>query len=34
MMKVPYASIVGSLMYAMVCTGPDMRYVVGVVSYS
>ena len=32
MMKVPYASVVGSLMYAMVCTRPDIGYVVGVVS--
>ena len=32
MMKVPYASAVGSLMYAMVCTRPDIGYVVGVVS--
>jgi ATP-binding cassette subfamily B (MDR/TAP) protein 1 len=32
MMKVPYASVVGSLMYAMVCTRPDIEYAVGVVS--
>ena len=32
MMKVPYASAIGSLMYAMVCTRPDIGYVVGVVS--
>ena len=32
MMKVPYASVVGSLMYAMVCTRPDIGYAVGVVS--
>ena len=32
MMKVPYASAVGSLMYAMVCTQPDIGYAVGVVS--
>jgi hypothetical protein len=32
MMKVPYASAVGSLMYAMVCTRPDIGYAVGVVS--
>ena len=32
MSKVPYASIVGSLMYAMVCTRPDITYGVGVVS--
>ena len=32
MMKIPYASAVGSLMYAMVCTRPDIGYAVGVVS--
>ena len=32
MSKVPYASAVGSLMYAMVCTRPDIGYVVRVVS--
>ena len=31
MSKVPYASTVGSLMYAMVCTRPDIAHVVGVV---
>lgn len=30
--KVPYASAVGSLMYAMVCTRPDISHAVGVVS--
>ena len=29
---VPYFSAVGSLMYAMMCTQPDIRYVVGLVS--
>lgn len=29
---VPYASAVGSLMYAMVCTRPDIAHAVGVVS--
>ena len=29
---VPYASAVGSLMYAMVCTKPDITHVVGVLS--
>ena len=32
MAKVPYSSAVGSLMYAMVCTRPDIAHVVGVVS--
>ena len=32
MSKIPYASSVGSLMYAMVCTRPDIAYSVGVVS--
>ena len=30
--RVPYASAVGSLMYAMVCTRPDIAHSVGVVS--
>ena len=30
--KIPYASAVGSIMYAMVATRPDLAYVVGVVS--
>ena len=30
--KVPYASAIGSLMYAMVCTRPDIAHSVGVVS--
>ena len=29
---VPYASAVGSLMYAMMCTRPDICYVVGLIS--
>eukprot|EP00253_Pinus_taeda_P025198 PITA_25198 len=29
---VPYASAVGRLMYAVVCTGPDIAHVVGVLS--
>jgi len=32
MSKVPYASAVGSLMYAMVCIKPDIAHAVGVVS--
>ena len=32
MSRVPYASAVGSLMYAMVCTRPDITHVVGVLS--
>ena len=32
MSRVPYANAIGSLMYAMVCTRPDISHVVGVVS--
>ncbi|KAE8674537.1 hypothetical protein F3Y22_tig00111745pilonHSYRG00059 [Hibiscus syriacus] len=32
MSRVPYASVVGSLMFAMICTRPDIAQVVGVVS--
>ena len=32
MSKVPYASTIGSLMYAMVCTRPYIAHAVGVVS--
>ena len=32
MKKIPYASVVGSLMYAMVCTRLDIAHAVGVVS--
>eukprot|EP00253_Pinus_taeda_P020148 PITA_20148 len=32
MSRVPYASAVGSLMYAMVCTRPDIAHAVGVLS--
>ena len=30
--NIPYASVVGSLMYAMVCTRPDLAYSASVVS--
>ena len=33
MSRVPYASAIGSLMYAMVCTRPDIAHAVGVVSH-
>ena len=32
MRRVPYASAVGSLMYAKLCTRPDICYAVGIVS--
>ena len=32
MNKVPYASVVGSLMFAMMCTIPNICFVVGMVS--
>ena len=32
MRQVPYASAVGSLMYAMLCTRPDICYSVGMIS--
>ena len=32
MKAVPYASAVGSLMYVMLCTRPDICFVVGMVS--
>ena len=32
MSRVPYASAVGSLMYAMVCTRPDIAHAIGVVN--
>ena len=32
MSRVPYASAVSSLMYAMVCTSPDIAHAVGVLS--
>ena len=32
MTRIPYAQAVGCLMYAMVCTRPDIAFVVSVVS--
>ena len=32
MNKIPYASAVGSIMYAMLCTRPDVAYALGIVS--
>ena len=32
MLSVPYASAIGNLMYAMMCTHPNICYVVGLVS--
>ena len=32
MSRIPYALVVGSIMYAMTCTRPDMAYSLGVVS--
>jgi hypothetical protein len=32
MSKVPYCSVVGSLMYAMVCSCPDLSYAMSIVS--
>ena len=32
MSKVPYVSAIGSLMYAIVCTRPDIAHAMGVVS--
>ena len=32
MSKIPYVSAVGSLMYVMMCTRPNICYVVGLVS--
>ena len=30
MQKTPYESVVGSLMYALVCTRPDIANIIGV----
>ena len=32
MRQFPYASVVGSLMYVMLCTRPDICYLVGMVN--
>ena len=32
MNKIPYASVTGSIMYAMLCTKPDVAYAFGIVS--
>ena len=32
MSKVPYSSVIGSLMYAMMCTRPNIFYVLGLVN--
>ena len=32
MSRVPYANVVGSLMYAMVCTRPDISHAMGALS--
>ena len=32
MSKVPYASAIGSIMYAMICTRPDVSYALSVMS--
>ena len=32
MFKIPYSSVVRSLMYAMMCTRPDICYVIGLAS--
>jgi len=32
MSRVSYASVVGSFMYAMVCTRPDLAYAVSIVN--
>lgn len=32
MKTIPYANVEGSLMYAMICTKPDLAYAINVVS--
>jgi hypothetical protein len=33
MKQIPYASVVGSLMYTQVCTCPDITFVVGMLDW-
>jgi hypothetical protein len=32
MKSIPYASVVGSLIYAQVCTRPDIAFIIGLLS--
>ena len=32
MNKIPYASVIGSIMYAMLCTRPDIAHALSIVS--
>ena len=32
MERIPYANLVGSIMYAMVCTRPDLSYAISIMS--
>jgi hypothetical protein len=33
MKQIPYASVVGSLMYAQICTRPDITFIVGMLGW-